>query len=76
MGWSIAASRGRFIEPPRILAQAKKRLLIIDTQTDIPHNKIKVRGKGESHAEGDSAEDRAMDRSMIINVTGILVDQE
>ena len=25
----------------------------IDAQTDIPHNKIKVRGKGESHAEGD-----------------------
>ena len=48
----------------------------IDAQTDIPHNKIKVRGKGESHAEGDSAEDRAMDRRVIINVTGTLVDQE
>jgi outer membrane protein OmpA-like peptidoglycan-associated protein len=48
----------------------------IDAQTDIPHNKIKVRGKGESHAEGDSAEDRAMDRRVIINVTGKLVDQE
>jgi OOP family OmpA-OmpF porin len=46
----------------------------IDAQTDIPHNKIKVRGKGESHAEGDSAEDRAMDRRVIINVTGTLVD--
>lgn len=48
----------------------------IDAQTDIPHNKIKVRGKGESHAGGDSLEDRAVDRRVIINVTGTLVDQE
>ena len=48
----------------------------IDAQTDIPHNKIIDRGKGESHAEGDSAEDREMDRLVIINVTGTLVDQE
>jgi OOP family OmpA-OmpF porin len=48
----------------------------IDAQTDIPHNQIKVRGKGASAAEGDSAEDRALDRRVIINVTGMLVDQE
>ena len=48
----------------------------IDAQTDIPHNKVKVRGKGEFHAEGDSAEDRALDRHVIINVTGTLVEQE
>jgi OOP family OmpA-OmpF porin len=48
----------------------------IDAQTDIPHNKIIVRGKGESHAKGDSAEDQALDRRVIINVTGTLVDQK
>jgi len=48
----------------------------IDAQTDIPHNKVIVRGKGESRAEGDSAEDRALERHVIINVTGTLVDQE
>jgi len=48
----------------------------IDAQTDIPHNQIKVRGKGASEAEGESAEDRAIDRRVIINVTGKLVDQE
>ena len=48
----------------------------IDARTDIPHNKIKVRGKGESHAEGDSPEDRAVERRVIINVSGTLVDQE
>jgi OOP family OmpA-OmpF porin len=46
----------------------------IDAQTDIPHHKVKVRGKGESHAEGDTAEDQAMDRRVIINVTGTLVE--
>ena len=46
----------------------------IDAQTDIPHNKVKVRGKGESMAEGDTAEDRAVDRRVIINVTGTLVE--
>jgi OOP family OmpA-OmpF porin len=48
----------------------------IDAQTDIPHNKIIVRGKGESRAKGDSAEDQALDRRVIINVTGTLVDQK
>jgi OOP family OmpA-OmpF porin len=46
----------------------------IDAQTDIPHHKVKVRGKGESMAEGDTAEDRAVDRRVIINVTGTLVE--
>jgi len=58
------------------LARAKKRVLIIDAQTFIPHSKIKVKGKGKYQAEGDSAEDRAIDRSVIINVTGTLVDPE
>jgi outer membrane protein OmpA-like peptidoglycan-associated protein len=48
----------------------------IDAQTDIPHNKIIVRGKGESHADGGSAEDQALDRRVIINVTGTLLDKE
>jgi outer membrane protein OmpA-like peptidoglycan-associated protein len=46
----------------------------IDAQTDIPHNKVAVRGKGASEAEGETAEDRAMDRRVIINVTGTLVE--
>ncbi|MDH3832256.1 MAG: OmpA family protein [Gammaproteobacteria bacterium] len=46
----------------------------IDAQTGIPHHKIKTRGKGESRAEGDTAEDQAMDRRVIINVTGTLVE--
>ena len=46
----------------------------IDAQTDIPHNEVKVRGKGESMAEGDTAEDRAVERRVIINVTGTLVE--
>ena len=48
----------------------------IDAQTDIPHKQIKVRGKGASESEGESAEDRAIDRRVIINVTGKLLDQE
>ena len=48
----------------------------IDTQVDIPHARIQVRGKGESHAEGDSKEDMALDRRVIINVTGTLISQE
>lgn len=47
----------------------------IDAQTDIPHNQIKVREKGASEAKGESAEDRAIDRRVIINVPGKLVDQ-
>ena len=46
----------------------------IDAQTDIPHNKVAVRGKGASEAEGETAEDRSMDRRVIINVTGTLVE--
>ena len=46
----------------------------IDAQTDIPHNKIEVRGKGASESEGETTEDRAMDRRVIINVTGTLVE--
>ena len=48
----------------------------IDTQTDVPHNSINVKGKGESVAEGDSQEDRALDRRVIVNVKGTLIDQE
>ena len=48
----------------------------IDMQRDIAHSKIEVKGKGESMAEGDSMEDRALDRHVIINVTGTLVEQE
>lgn len=46
----------------------------IDAQTDIPHDKIEVRGKGASESEGETTEDRAMDRRVIINVTGTLVE--
>ena len=46
----------------------------IDMQRDIAHSKIEVKGKGESMAEGDSMEDRAMERRVIINVTGQLIE--
>ena len=46
----------------------------IDLQRDIAHSEIEVRGKGEDMAEGETAEDRAMDRRVIINVTGTLVE--
>lgn len=44
----------------------------IDLQRDIAHSEIEVRGKGEDMADGETAEDRAMDRRVIINVTGTL----
>ena len=46
----------------------------IDLQRDIAHSEIEVRGKGESMAEGETAEDQAMDRRVIINVTGTLIE--
>jgi outer membrane protein OmpA-like peptidoglycan-associated protein len=46
----------------------------IDLQRDIAHSEIEVRGKGEDMAEGETAEDRAVDRRVIINVTGTLIE--
>ncbi len=46
----------------------------IDEQRDIAHSEIEVRGKGESMADGETAEDRALDRLVIINVTGTLIE--
>ncbi len=47
----------------------------IDAQTDIPHNRIHVKGKGDSVATGVSEEERELDRRVIINVKGTLIDQ-
>jgi len=46
----------------------------IDLQRDVAHSEIEVRGKGEDMAEGETAEDRAVDRRVIINVTGTLIE--
>lgn len=46
----------------------------IDTQTDLPHNSITVKGKGDSVAVGDSETDRALDRRVIVHVKGSLTN--
>ena len=56
------------------VARAQSVADYIDAQTDIPHQKVEVRGKGESMADGGAAEDRALDRRVIINVTGTLIE--